>query len=182
MKEAMKLALEAVEELHRTGDTQVFDMCYAQPVIKALEEALAKQEQGEQDTLAYREAASLAQWLFNKHFAHEEHYASGRVVWELCDTTAAVISQIDNMVCKLVREQEQGEPSCCNGNCPNTKDCEQAMQCLYTTPQQRKPLTDEHIFAIGKELGLKCRLGGNTNIDIDYARAIEAAHGIKESE
>jgi hypothetical protein len=50
---------------------------------------------------------------------------------------------------------------------------------LYTTPQ-RKPLTDEQIFAIGKELGLKCRLGGNTNIDIDYARAIEAAHGIKE--
>ena len=49
-----------------------------------------------------------------------------------------------------------------------------------TTPQQRKPLTDEHIFAIGKELGLKCRLGGNPNIDIDYARAIEAAHGIKE--
>jgi hypothetical protein len=47
MKEAMKLALEAVKELHRTGDTQVFDMYYAQPVIKALEEALAKQEQGE---------------------------------------------------------------------------------------------------------------------------------------
>jgi hypothetical protein len=51
---------------------------------------------------------------------------------------------------------------------------------LYTKPQQRKPLTDEQIFAIGKELGLKCRLGGNPNIDIDYARAIEAAHGIKE--
>jgi hypothetical protein len=47
MKEAMKLALEAVKELHRTGDTQVFDMYYAQPVIKALEEALSKQEQGE---------------------------------------------------------------------------------------------------------------------------------------
>jgi len=46
--------------------------------------------------------------------------------------------------------------------------------------RQRKPLTDEQIFAIGKELGLKCRLGGNPNIDIDYARAIEAAHGIKE--
>jgi hypothetical protein len=46
-KEAMKLALEAVKELHRTGDTQVFDMYSAEPVIKALEEALAKQEQGE---------------------------------------------------------------------------------------------------------------------------------------
>ena len=44
---------------------------------------------------------------------------------------------------------------------------------------EAKPLTDEQIYAIGKELGLKCRLGGNTNIDIDYARAIEAAHGIQ---
>ena len=51
---------------------------------------------------------------------------------------------------------------------------------LYTSPPaQRKPLTDKEIMAIGKELGLKCRLGGNSNIDFDYARAIEAAHGIK---
>jgi hypothetical protein len=56
-----------------------------------------------QDELAYREAVSLATWLFKKHFAHEEHYASGRVVWEPCDTTAGVISQIDNMVCGLVQ-------------------------------------------------------------------------------
>ena len=35
-------------------------------------------------------------------------------------------------------------------------------------------LTDEEIMAIGRELGLKCRLGGNSNIDFDYARAIEA--------
>lgn len=56
------------------------------------------------------------------------------------------------------------------------------LQPLYTSPPaQRKPLTDEQIIAIGKELGLKCRLGGNPNIDFDYARAIEAAHGIKEN-
>jgi hypothetical protein len=35
-------------------------------------------------------------------------------------------------------------------------------------------LTDEEVFAIAKELGLKCSLGGNPNIDIDYAKAIEA--------
>lgn len=34
-------------------------------------------------------------------------------------------------------------------------------------------LTDEEIMAIGKELGMKCKLGGNPNIDFDYARAIE---------
>jgi hypothetical protein len=46
--------------------------------------------------------------------------------------------------------------------------------------QPAVPLTDEQIYAIGKELGMKCRLGGNPNIDLDYARAIEAAHGITE--
>jgi hypothetical protein len=35
-------------------------------------------------------------------------------------------------------------------------------------------LTDDEIFAIGKELGLKCSLGGNLNIDIDYAKSIGA--------
>ena len=54
------------------------------------------------------------------------------------------------------------------------------LEALYTAPPQRKPLTDEQIMAIGRELGLKCKLGGNQNIDFDYARAIEAAHGIKE--
>jgi hypothetical protein len=135
--------------------------------IKALEEALT-QEHGEQDTLAYREAASLAKWLFNKHFAHEDHYASGRVVWGLCDTTAGVISQIDNMVCKLVREQEQdgnvcarcggivfdpvikqeqGEPVALviDGVLVKSKLPEKYTGHLYTTPQQRTwvGLTDE---------------------------------------
>ena len=41
--EAMKLALEALEELHRTGDTQVFDLCYAPKVIPALRTAIAAQ-------------------------------------------------------------------------------------------------------------------------------------------
>lgn len=47
---------------------------------------------------------------------------------------------------------------------------------LYTSPEPAAwvGLTDEEIMAIGKELGLKCRLGGNPNIDFDYARAIEA--------
>ena len=62
--------------------------------------------QPEQETQAYREAAQLAKWLFKTHYAQEEHYASGRVVWGLCDTTAGVISQIDNMVCKLVLPKE----------------------------------------------------------------------------
>jgi hypothetical protein len=49
-----------------------------------------------------------------------------------------------------------------------------------TPPAAPVPLTDEQIYAIGKEIGMKCRLEGNPNIDLDYARAIEAAHGITE--
>jgi hypothetical protein len=47
MIEAMKQALEALEELHRTGDTQVFDMCYAPKVIPALRQAIEQAEKQE---------------------------------------------------------------------------------------------------------------------------------------
>jgi hypothetical protein len=49
---------------------------------------------------------------------------------------------------------------------------------LYLAAGAQKPLTDDQIMKIGRELGMKCRLGGNQNIDFDYARAIEAAHKI----
>ena len=42
---------------------------------------------------------------------------------------------------------------------------------LYTTPQQRKPLTDEQIYAIQTSASFTWK---------GFARAIEAAHGIKE--
>jgi hypothetical protein len=42
--EAMKQALEALEEIYRTGDTQAFDLCYAPNVIPALRQAIAEAE------------------------------------------------------------------------------------------------------------------------------------------
>jgi hypothetical protein len=54
--EAMKQALEALEELHRTGDTQVFDMCYAPKVIPALRQAIEQAEK--QEPNAWRDHAS----------------------------------------------------------------------------------------------------------------------------
>jgi hypothetical protein len=49
---------------------------------------------------------------------------------------------------------------------------------LYTTPppQQRKPLTDELIWQLVND----CTIGGDLHAD-KFARAIEAAHGIKEN-
>ena len=52
---------------------------------------------------AYSEACNLATALYKKHFAHRPDFASGQAVWSLCDSTAGVISQIDNMVAGLVR-------------------------------------------------------------------------------
>jgi hypothetical protein len=59
----------------------------------------------------YGYAKSLAESLFEKHYAHEEHYASGSVVWEVSDTTIGVLTQIDNMVCTLVRQDDRPEMS-----------------------------------------------------------------------
>ena len=51
-----------------------------------------------------------------------------------------------------------------------------ALVCpLYTTPPQRKPLTDEEINDIAKNYALN-----NPTTPLHFARAIEAVHGIKE--
>ena len=52
---------------------------------------------------AYGYAKQLAESLFKTHFASEDDYASGRIVWEVQDTTLGVLTQIDNMVCGLVK-------------------------------------------------------------------------------
>ena len=44
MRQALEMALEAIEYVHDTGDTQTFDMCYAKPALAALKEALAQPE------------------------------------------------------------------------------------------------------------------------------------------
>jgi len=56
---------------------------------------------------------------------------------------------------------------------PNEPTLFRKIKPLYTTPQQRKPLTDEQIeeiFSITKGL----------DFYLNFARAIESAHGIKE--
>lgn len=41
-RELFEKALEAIDHLYRTGDTQVFDLCYAPELIPALRERLAQ--------------------------------------------------------------------------------------------------------------------------------------------
>jgi hypothetical protein len=47
---------------------------------------------------------------------------------------------------------------------------------LYTTPQQRKPLTDERITAIARK---HWGYAGMNTAELAFVRDIEAAHGIK---
>jgi hypothetical protein len=50
---------------------------------------------------------------------------------------------------------------------------------LYAATQQRQPLTDEQILEIGVECGV---IEENwSEAEIEFARAVEAAHGIKET-
>jgi hypothetical protein len=59
------------------------------------------------------------------------------------------------------------------------------MAC-YTSPPPRQPLTDEEMFAIAKKIGFDSELmklnhdRGMPSLAEQFARAIEAAHGIKE--
>jgi hypothetical protein len=111
-KEAMKLAFEVLQECRRDPRLKYEHPTYDK-AIKALEEALAKQEQDEP-------VVGTKTW-----------FEDGKVV-----TQNLYYSDV------------------------------------YTTPQQRKPLTDEQIDALKPFAdGYRSRY---------FARAIEAAHGIKE--
>jgi hypothetical protein len=106
----------------------------------------------------------------------------GSVVTGLCIALALVEAEIEALT------QPEQEPV------PTLEDLEQEiyqntrnfisrdvmewmLRRYYTTPPQRKPLTDEQV--ISKALHLS---GLGTSPDVlQFARAIEAAHGIKEN-
>lgn len=88
-----------VQDIGVEQDERVFARIEARKNRDAAHKETAPAQQDE----TYQEAKRLAEWLFKTHYASEEDYASGRVVWEVLDTTQGVLSQIDNMVCRLVK-------------------------------------------------------------------------------
>jgi hypothetical protein len=67
-----------------------------------------------------------------------------------------------------------------NGSGSNWKEKIKNAEPLYTTPPQRKPLTDKQIGAILEDPSIAEKHQGNWLVlPYAYARAIEAAHGIK---
>lgn len=113
--EAMKQALDALE-LSAPVQCGQSDALYEQELMRhraaksTLRQAI---EQAEQDH-TYGYAKGLAEAIFKQHFASDEHYASGRIVWGVNDTVIGILTQIDNMVADMVRkpqQAEQGQPA-----------------------------------------------------------------------
>ena len=126
-REALKLALEALEEAHYKIEHKQ-DAKKREKAITAIKEALA---QPEQEPVA---------WVHHLTFKNLNSFERSRY------STTLAKKQTD---------------ACCIP--------------LYTTPPQRKPLTDEEIILIVAECA-----ASHQHTDIHFARAIERAHGIKE--
>ena len=92
----------------------------------------------------YGYAKSLAEAIFKQHFASDEHYASGRIVWGVNDTVIGILTQIDNMVADMVRRPaQQQEPVAYLDEglgtfyWPNEYKKDVGFKALYTTPPRR---------------------------------------------
>ena len=129
--EALKLALEALaasddflfnyhdcepnneREVDAYSEVRGNNMKAWEAIREALAEQPAQQEQVRVPVTdnTYNYAKSLAEAIFKQHFASDEHYASGRIVWGVNDTVIGILTQIDNMVADMVRRPaQQQEP------------------------------------------------------------------------
>jgi len=133
-REAMKLALEALEICSVRQEHQWNGLQKISIAKEALKEALAKQEQ--------------------------------RSVSEQLGEPVALETIYETII-----HWDEG------GGKRSRRELARRIEALYTTPQQRKPLTHEQVY----ELWL-ARFDTNEYDDVfmNFARAIEAAHGIKE--
>jgi hypothetical protein len=179
-KKAMNLALEALTATMSTHGFREHIEEAQDKAIKALEEALASEQEHD----------------CTRSHPHEEMSKE----CELRTEIARLTNQLANT------KQEQGEPVAwlwkhinrkgeelnaglsfekveptnntfwMNPNDPRLTATE--VQPLYTTPQQRKPLTFERVYKLWL-----ARFDTNEYDDVfmNFARAIEAAHGIKEN-
>ena len=135
-----------------------------------------------------KEAIKMALEALNKLTDAAEGFSVSGVyfnegVWEkeCLNTSYAAIKALEEALAK----QEQGEPFCWydmeHGEIRDVEwnrlkpTYEGVWRPLYTTPQQRKPLTDDEIYEMYNEPRSDAEM-------IAFARAIEAAHGIRPSD
>ena len=171
-RKLMQAILEAMEHLHRTGDTQVFDLYAAPEIIPALRERLAhcdrcgKRLGGEGDI----------------HTCTPKTNQCGETCEraKMCATCAGVLAQPEQpaqqepvleTVYETIIQWDEG------GGKRSRRELARRIVALYTATPQRRPLSDEQMWELWN-------LQGDDAMEqqeaIAFARAIEAAHGIKE--
>jgi hypothetical protein len=150
--EALKLALDALE-------TSMYPQQKQLQAITAIKEALEQPEQYTTDAMKVRQA--VAQALHDDVYAEELEQPEAKQSGTISITMPAPVAYLcENAVGhKYFRWKK---PSSTYKPIP-----------LYTTPPQRNPLTDEEIGAILEDTN-----AFGTRL-YTFARAIEAAHGIK---
>jgi len=92
--------------------------------------------------------------------------------WE--EPPQKTVAALEALRACLAQPEQKNDGYCqdCEGDyCTAKSGC----VALSNPPSKREwqGLTVGEVLAIGKELGVKCKLGGNSEIDFDYARAIE---------
>ena len=212
-KEAMKLALEALEWINRVNAMDFEYQQKARESLSAIYEALAEQPaqqtcncrwegevQVQQCTLHEAHVDAIHEWAERAKSAEHQFKNFHRLLCERFgythderDWRRDQLSLIE-WIAKRAEQPAQQEPVLCinpkvidpatgkvrNGTGALTysdEPCAGWSLPLYTSPQARKPLTDEQLVDVAFKSGLN---GLNTH-GYAFARAIEAAHSIKEN-
>ena len=201
--EALKMALEALEAnqpvnycMNNNGEK--FPMMQEDPfrferntkAITAIKAALLSRSDGEakdekQKPVNIKKVAEEHGINLPTEFV-PKHDESKAAIQSLTDQCAALIWERDELQKQMWRSEKQepvtwrykivdvfGRPVW-TLKTPKSDTRVLESQPLYTTPPQRKPLTDEEINRIAKNYALS-----NPTTPLHFARAIEAAHGIK---
>ena len=161
MKEALKLALEALEHLQPTALTSFYTIGNRDKAITAIKEALAQPEQGCEYCNHPLYCGTKCKNCGKAHPAVPTGHEQEPVAW---------IVWGDNNVPSLTF----------------TKPADKyVFDSLYTTPPQRKPLTDKEIDKMFEEAEIGIYIDDQykqRHMEVFYfgVRDCEAAHGIKE--
>ena len=178
----MKLALEAVDKAYDELARAIRDKTsYGDAYVELgmahhyLKQAIAevKQEQGEPVAIPRFDC-----WSTNDGDSWFEHPADSQAIYDMLGDDPKVGDEFEltagwTCVTAKYRVTEVNVDG----------DCE--VECIShphenTTPQQRKPLTDEQIDQIADTVANMPLVGIVHDFRSRFARAIEAAHGIKE--
>ena len=183
-REALKLALEALKDAGKDDFWR-----YQDKAITAIKEALA---QPEQEPVAWRIRCTdpMRDWVLMYRYPKTEEQFSNMEIqslytippqsWEkFCDSNCVWTDHHPD--CKLAEQKPVALETVYEtiiqwdegGGKRSRRELARRIVSLYTTPPQRKPLTDEEIKAVCAETW--------SYDPYVIARAIEAAHGIKEN-